>query len=128
MLSFLINKRDRYLIVEVISSITFLVMAVFIWISGLQSPDHQPPPFWIFLLSITGLLQGSSLMFNKKLLFLRIFMAWIVGTAFLWIAYFNIYTILVVPMLMLGVVNFVSFIDLCNRVNFNQESDHDSQA
>lgn len=123
MIKLLIGKKDRYLIVEILSAITFIIMSLFIWFADVAAPDTRPPLFWILLLAITGVLQGSSLFFIKHLVALRIFMAWIVGSAFLWIAYVNIYNVLVVPMLVLGIVNFVAFIEMCNRAKFEPLQD-----
>lgn len=114
------QTKEYYAILEAASGITMLLMSAFIMWTGTQSPGNSPPLFWAAIFIIFGIFQIASLYFKEDLVMLRIVTAWIAGTTFFWIAYMNLYTILVVPMITIGAANFISFIDMCDRVTFSK--------
>lgn len=114
------QTKEYYAILEAASGITMLLMSFFIMWTGTQSPGNSPPTFWAAIFIIFGVFQLAALYFRDDLVMLRIVTSWIAGTTFFWIAYMNLYTILVVPMITIGAANFISFIDMCDRVTFSK--------
>jgi hypothetical protein len=114
------RSKEMYAILEVASGITLILMSAFIVWQETQSPGNSPPVFWGVIMAIFGAFQLLSLYYKNDMVPLRIIIAWVAGTTYLWIAYLNLYSILVVPMITMGAANFISFIDMCDRASFSK--------
>jgi hypothetical protein len=111
--------RERFLIVEMISAISFFVMSIALTGIKYSSPDGQGSLFWVVLFTVFALLQGAGIAFLRDMILLRIIMTWVAGSVWTWISYANMNSVLVVPMFLVGIANFVSFVDLSNRATID---------
>lgn len=114
--------NDKLIIAEFLSAISFGILIY----SLLQNPffrvDEQDSIFWIILFSLFSFLQICSIVLSKDMTFLRICMTWISGSIWTWLTYVNKESYLLVPMLLIGLANFLSFINLCNKVSVDWHS------
>lgn len=114
--------NDKLIVAEFLSVISFCVLIVY----SIQNPffrlDDRDSIFWIALFTIFAFLQMSAIIFNKDMKFLRICMAWISGSIWTWLTYVNKESCVIIPMIMIGLANFLSFINLCDKVSVDWHS------
>ena len=116
-----IIRSEKHIGVEFLSSIAFLFMSMSMIFSN-QNIDTLNSIFWIILFSVFFVLQLVSVIFKENLLLLRICMTWISGSIWTWVSFSNREFIIIIPMVLIGLWNFISFIDLCNRATFDWQS------
>lgn len=116
-----IIRSEKHMGVELLSAIAFLFMSISMIFSN-QNIDTLNSIFWIILFSVFFVLQLVSVIFKENLLLLRICMTWISGSIWTWVSFSNREFIIIIPMVLIGLWNFISFIDLCNRATFDWQS------
>ncbi len=114
--------NDKLIVAEFLSAISFCVLIVY----SIQNPffrlDDRDSIFWIALFTIFAFLQMSTIIFSKDMKFLRICMTWISGSIWTWLTYVNKESCVIIPMIMIGLANFLSFINLCDKVSVDWHS------
>lgn len=116
-----IIRSEKHMGVELLSAIAFLFISISMIFSN-QNIDTLNSIFWIILFSVFFVLQLVSVIFKENLLLLRICMTWISGSIWTWVSFSNREFIIIIPMVLIGLWNFISFIDLCNRATFDWQS------
>lgn len=110
--------NEKHIGIEVVSALSFIFMSIYMTLTS-KAIDQQNILFWIVLFFLFSFLQTVGLVFKNNLMFLRICMTWVSGSVWTWISFYNRESAMIVPMLIIGLWNFVSFVNLCNRASID---------
>ena len=113
---------DKFIIAEVLSVITFWFFILYITQNPTFKLSEQDSLFWSLLFVVFSFLQLCSIIFKENLQFLRICMTWVSGSLLTWLSYANRDSFIIYPMVIIGLTNFLSFINLCNKVSVDWNS------
>lgn len=108
-----IIRSDKYLVPEILASVFFILMAFTLNPSRQMDGNHNL--FWVILLGAFAFLQTVGIIWRRDLSLLRLIMTWTSGSVLTWLAYANSSGILFIPMLLVGMGNFVSFVHMCDN-------------
>lgn len=114
--------NDKLIIAEFLSAISFCILIIYITQHPGFHLDDRDSIFWVILFTIFAFLQMCAIFFNKDMKFLRICMSWISGSIWTWLTYVNKESYIIIPMIMIGLANFLSFIHLCDKVSVDWHS------
>lgn len=117
MKTFIMN--DKLIIAEILSVISYSIFIFNLAVNQLIKLNEQDSVFWVILFSIFALIQLISIIFSKDMQFLRLCMTWVSGSIWTWLAYANKEFVLLIPMVLIGLLNFASFINLCNKTSID---------
>ena len=110
--------NEKHIGIEVVSALSFIFMSIYMTLTS-RAIDQQNILFWIVLFFLFSFLQTVGLVFKNNLMFLRICMTWVSGSVWTWVSFYNRESAMIIPMLIIGLWNFISFVNLCNRASFD---------
>lgn len=114
-----ILKNDITILVELLSAVSFFLMAITLGISETITINSKSPYFWSVVFFILSALQLLGIKLKFELSILRVCMAWIAGSLWCTLYLSALNNVLSIPILLIGLFNIYAFVVLSKKATFD---------